>query len=308
MAKKKNIKNAAQGIVKQEESMKSKVEIKSPDKNRQENMSRIVGSIFIGLGVLLVAFGVYSFIRFREEPALDIELEAPILSEVTSLTSGDTILIRGNAKGFEDVFVYVNDIKVASVKVGDDDIFTYEYKVDSEGEYIVTVAGVKGFPNRVMGPKSDIKSALVDWTDPNPELFTFTYGEETNKDTFIVAGNAEPLSTVTVKRGTDSYSAIADSNGKYRIDGIALDEGKNVFTTTVKDQAGNEITLDEKIRVTYSPSGSINGDAVAGVSDDIPQAAGEFDMLIGNNLMLLFGVIAMVAFGISYVYVNKKYR
>lgn len=308
MAKKKNIKNAAPRVVKQEESMKSKVEIKSPDKDRQEKMSRIVGSIFIGFGVLLVAFGIYSFIRFREEPALDIGLEAPTLSEVTPLTNGDTVLVRGIAKGYEDVFVYVDNVKIGSVKVADDGTFAYEYKVEDEGEYIINVAGVKGFPNRIMSPKSDMKSAIVDRTDPNPENFSFVYGEETNKETFIVAGNAEPMSTVTIKRGTDSYSAVADSEGKYRIEGIVLDDGKNVFTTTVKDQAGNEIVLDEKIRVTYSPSGSINGDAVAGVSDDIPQAAGEFDTLIGNKLMLVFGVIAMAAFGISYTFVNKKYR
>jgi hypothetical protein len=308
VAKKKNIKNAAQKAVKQEESMKSKVEIKSPDKDRQEKMSRIVGSIFIGLGVLLVAFGIYSFIRFREEPALDINLEAPTLNEVTPLTNGETITIRGTAQDFDDVFIYVNDTKIASVKVEDDDTFSYEYTVDKEGEYIISAAGVKGFPNRVIGPRSDIRSSIVDRTDPNPENFTFVYGEETNKDTFIVAGNAEPLSTITVKRGTESYSAVADSEGKYRIEGITLDDGKNVFTVSAKDQAGNEIVLDDKIRVTYSPTGDINGDAVAGVSDDIPQAAGELDTLIGNQLMILFGVLAVIAFGTSYAYSYRKNR
>ena len=51
MAKKKNTKSAAQtDVAKQQkqENMKSKVEIKQPERN-QEKMSRIVGSIFIGL-------------------------------------------------------------------------------------------------------------------------------------------------------------------------------------------------------------------------------------------------------------------
>ena len=309
MAKKKNIKNTTPKNSNQEESMKSKVEIKSPEKNRQEKMSRIVGSVFIGLGVLLVAFGIYSFIRFREEPALNIDLEAPTLSEVTPLTNGKSITIRGKASGFEDVFIYSNDIKIGSTKVQDDGTFSYEYTVDKEGEYIISAAGVKGFPNRVMSPRSDIKSAVVDWTKPDASKFTSVYGGETNKNTFTVAGNAEPLSTVTINRGTQSYSAVADNDGKYRIEGIALDEGKNVFTVTVKDKAGNETTIEEKIRVTYSPTGSINGDAVSGVSNEnIPQAAGELDTFIENQIMLIFAVIAIIAFGVSYTYAYKKNR
>lgn len=308
MAKKKNNKNAAQKDIKQqkEESMKSKVEIKQPGKDRQEKMSRVVGSIFIGLGVLLVAFGIYSFIRFREDPALDIELEAPVLNEVTPLTSGEKIIVRGTAKDFEDVFIYVNDVKVGSAKVTEDDSFSYEYTAEEEGDYIISIAGVKGFPNRVMGPRSDIKTSVVDWTNPNADDIELVYGEETNKETFILAGSAEPLSTITVKRGTSSYDALVNDEGKFRIEGIALEEGKNVFTMSIKDQAGNTITLEEKVRVTYSPQGDINGDAV--VDGDIPQASGELDALIGNQLMFIFGLIALTAFGTSFVYMYKKQR
>ena len=309
MAKKKNIKNSAQtDVAKQqkEENMKSKVEIKQPVRSSQEKMSRLVGSIFIGLGVLLVAFGIYSFIRFREEPALDIELEAPVLTEVTSLTSGDKIQVRGDAVMYDDVYVYVNDVKVGSSKVGEDDKFSFEYVVESQGEYSVNVTGVKGFPNRVMGPRSDIKVAVVDWTDPDVELVTLKYGEETNKETFIMAGVSEPLSTVTVKRGILSYDTIANAQGEYRLEGIELEEGKNVFTVSIKDQAGNEITLEEKVRVTYSPMGDINGDAV--VDGNIPQASGEFDALIGNQIMMMFAAIALLAFGSSMVVMYNKRR
>lgn len=309
MAKKKDIKNTTQtNVVKQqkEENMKSKVEIKKPERNSQEKMSRLVGSIFIGLGVLLVAFGIYSFIRFREEPVLDIELEAPVLTEVTSLTSGDKVQVRGTAPMYDDVYIYVNDVKVGSSKVGDDDNFSFEYVVDAQGEYSVNVAGVKGFPNRVMGPRSDIKVATVDWTEPDIDTVTLKYGEETNKDTFIMAGISEPLSTVTVKRGILSYSTIANAQGEYRLEGIELEEGKNVFTVSIKDQAGNEVTLEEKVRVTYSPMGDINGDAV--VDGNIPQASGEFDTLIGNQIMMMFGAIALVAFGSSMVVMYNKRR
>lgn len=307
MAKKKTTKSAAQTkVAKQQSDMKSKVEIKQPERNSQEKMSRLVGSIFIGLGVLLVAFGIYSFIRFREEPTLDVELEAPVLSEVTSLTSGENIVIRGTAPDYDDVFIYINDIKIGSTKVDGDNEFMFEYTVEGEGDYAVNVAGVKGFPNRVIGPRSEIKMAKVDWTAPTEESVSFKYGEETNKDTFIIAGTAEPLSTVTVKRGILSYDVLANEDGEFRLEGIELEEGRNVFTMSVKDAAGNEITLEEKIRVTYSPGGSVNGDAV--VDGNIPQASGELDALFGNNLMLIFGLIALIAFGSSFSVMYYKRR
>ena len=77
MAKKKNIKKSASKVSKKEESMKNKVEIKQPSSVKQEKLSRLVGSIFIGLGVLLVAFGIFSYIKYREEPLLDPEFESP---------------------------------------------------------------------------------------------------------------------------------------------------------------------------------------------------------------------------------------
>ncbi|MGI6423530.1 MAG: Ig-like domain-containing protein [Candidatus Dojkabacteria bacterium] len=306
MAKNKNSKIAAPKKTAKQESMKSKVEIKQPVRNRQERMSRLVGSIFIGLGVLLVAFGIYSFIRFREEPVLNIELEAPVLSEVTQITNEKEITVRGLASGYDDVYIYVNDVKIGSSKVNSESEFLYRYSVESEGEFAVNVAGVKGFPNRVIGPRSEIKVAKVDWSAPSQDSISFKYGEETNKDTFIIAGNAEALSSVIVKRGTLSYDTIADADGKFRIEGIDLEEGKNVFTLTVRDQAGNETVLDEKVRVTYSPLGSVNGDAV--VDENIPQASGELDVLLGNSLMMVFAIVALLAFATSFLSLSYHKR
>ncbi len=52
--------------------------------------------------------------------------------------------------------------------------------------------------------------------------------------------------------------------------------------------------------------GDINGDAV--VDGNIPQASGEFDTLIGNQIMMMFGAIALVAFGSSMVVMYNKRR
>ncbi len=306
MAKKKNIKKSASKVSKKEESMKNKVEIKQPVSLRQERLSRLVGSIFIGLGVLLVAFGIFSYIKYREEPLLDPEFESPLLENVTSVTNGDVIKIQGSAKGYDNVFIYANDEKIAEVKVEDDSKFSYEYPVEKEGEYKIAIAGVNGFPSRKISPKSEIATSIVDRTAPSKEGVTLKYGTETNKNTFILVGTVEPNTTIEVKRGTDSFSALADKDGNFRIEGIKLEEGKNVYSVYIKDLAGNEVQLDEKVRVNYSSLGSVNGDAV--VDQNIPQAAGTFDELIGNNLMMVFGLLALLAFIISssVVYLKNK--
>ncbi len=293
MAKKKdNKKNAPK--YQDSESMMSKVEIKQPMPANQEKISRLVGSVFIGLGILLVAFGIFSYIKFREEPLLDPKLESPKLEEVTSITNGEKILVKGIASGYDNVFIYLEEEKVGDVKVDDESKFSYEYTAEDEGNYKFFVAGVKGFPNRNISPKSEGLVAIVDRSAPSKDTVALKYGAETNKDTYILVGTTEPDATVKVKRGTESYEGLSDNAGAFRIEGIPLDEGKNVFSVYITDLAGNETVLDEKVRVSYSPSGSVNGDAV--VDENIPQAAGTFDELFGNNLMMLFGILAFIAF------------
>ncbi|KKP64772.1 MAG: hypothetical protein UR61_C0040G0005 [candidate division WS6 bacterium GW2011_GWE1_34_7] len=302
MAKDNNTKYSAS----QEDSMKSKVEIKQPLPQNQEKISRLVGSVFIGMGILLVAFGIFSFIKFREEPLLDPELEAPAAASVTSITNDETIVVKGEAKGYDSIFVYVNEEKVGEAKVGDDAKYSFEYTVEEQGEYSIAVAGVKGFPNRYISPMSESKISVVDYTSPDKDTVTIKYGPETNKDTFILIGTTEADATIEVKRGTESFEGLADKEGKFRIEGITLDEGKNVFSVYITDLAGNQVLLDEKVRITYSASGDVNGDAV--IDEDIPQAAGTFDEIFGNQLMMLFGIIALLAFSTSSTFVYLKNR
>jgi hypothetical protein len=306
VARKKIINKKASKDFQQESSMRSKVEIKQPLPHNQEKISRLVGSVFIGLGVLLVAFGIFSFIKYREEPLLDPELEAPKITKMTSLTNEDEISIEGEAKGYDMVFVYEGEEKVGEAKVGDEGEFSFEYIVEDEGEYALQVGGVKGFPNRYISPLSKEELSIVDKTGPSSESVTLKYGPETNKDTFILVGTTEPEATVEVKRGTESFGGIASTDGEFRVEDIRLDEGKNVFSVYVSDIAGNETAIDEKVRVTYTPGGSVNGDAV--VDENIPQAAGTLDDLFANNLMMIFGLIALVALfaSSSVVYLKNK--
>lgn len=311
---KKVVKKEAPKVVKKVESMKEKVEVKSP--NSGDKASRIVGTIFIGLGVLLVAFGVYSFIQFRSDPTYDESFEVPVLEFVTQITNDKEILIKGVAQEYDSVAIFVNDQKVGEAKV-EDGVYEYTYEVEDEGDYAVSVAGLRGFPIRKISARSAELFAEVDMTAPSSDV-ELVYGTETNKETFKLTGTSEADVTVEVKRGVDVYSAVADSDGYFEITDILLDEGKNVYTVAVSDRAGNTVSLDEKIRVEYAIDGDVNGDAVAdeyaqdlgkevaGTGDSLPQASGELDNLVVRYLMILFGIAAIFVFSGSWIYASKK--
>lgn len=288
-------------------SMLSKVEIKKPTK--QDKVSRIVGTIFIFLGILLISYGIYSFIRFSRTPELDESLDVPSLSGTEVLTNRDDIVIRGEAEGFDEVFVYVDNEEVGRVKVDRESTFEYEHNIEEEGKYAVSVAGVRGFPKRYISLQSEMRMVEVDRTPP--ELTEIDYPVEVGTETFTLVGNVEPNAEVVVRRGTDKYKATCDEEGDFRIEGILLDDGPNVFGLTLKDEAGNEVEVEEKVRVIYSEDSDVDGDAVM---DELPVASGDLQSamegVMGNNLMMVFGFLAIVGFFLSsgVVLVKNKSR
>jgi hypothetical protein len=295
-------------ITKKKESMKEKVEIKSP--KGADKASRIVGTIFIGLGILLVAFGIYSFLNFRAEPTYNEDLAIPTMEYVTDLTNGEEIVVKGNAAGLDSVAVFINDERVGETRVKDDS-YEYAYEVESEGEYAVSVAGLQGFPFREISARSSEEIAIVDRTTPDTEDIDLVYTKETGESVFVLSGNVEPNAAVEVRRGVSTYQATADEKGDFKIEGIALDEGKNVFYLSLTDLAGNTVSLDEKVRVAYSPGADLNGDGVtdsgvAGVDDTLPQASGELDSAIARTLMLIFAIAAIFIFSGSSIYALKR--
>jgi hypothetical protein len=321
MAKKKSNKNSKapknqkrvptkEGRKINKESMKKKVEIKSP--SDADKASRIVGTIFIGLGILLVAFGVYSFLKFRAEPTYNEQLEAPTVEQVTELTNGESITVKGKAPGYNSVALYVNDEKVKEERVKDNQ-YEITYEIEEEGEYIVSVAALQGFPFREISPKSESKIAVVDRTAPDADNIKLSYVEETAQPTFTLTGSTEPKVTIEVRRGINTYDATANEEGEFKVEGIALDEGRNVFYLSLTDQAGNTVSLDEKVRIAYSPGADLNGDGVsddkdvAGTDDTLPQADGLLDNLLVRNLMLIFGLASLFVFSGSSIYAfNRK--
>ncbi len=287
------------------DSMVSKVEIKRPED--QEKISKIVGSIFIFLGILLISYGIYSFVKFSKTPQLDESLESPSLSGTEVLTNDEEIVIRGLADGYDEVFVYVDNEEVSRTKVMKDSTFEYTHATPVEGKYAVSVAGVKGFPKRYISMQSEMRIVEVDRTVP--VLAEIKYSPEVGTETFTVIGKVEPGAEVTVRRGTDKYVVTCDDNGDFKIMGILLDEGPNVFAVEVMDKAGNVTKQEDGIKIAYSPNSTVNGDAI---SDYLPVAAGELEaamkIIKENNLMVIFGLIALIAFMLSSGFALVKYK
>ncbi|MFA5633591.1 MAG: hypothetical protein WCY00_01630 [Candidatus Dojkabacteria bacterium] len=307
MAKKKNktVKKDSTKKLKKE-SMVKKVEIKEP--KDQEKLSRVVGGMFIFLGILLISYGIFSFIKFNKTPELDETLDLPSLAGTEMLTSAEEITIRGTATDFDQVFVYVDNDEVARVKVADDFTFEYLYSVEQEGKYAVSVAGVKGFPKRYISSQSDMRIIEVDWTPP--ELVDLQYPVEVGTETFTVVGMVEPNCEATLRRGTDKYVGNCDEQGNFKIEGIVLeDDGPNIFTLEIADEAGNIIEIEEKVKVIYSMESDVDGNAVF---DELPVASGELEaamkVIKENNLMVLFGIIALAALMFSSMFVLVKYK
>lgn len=310
MAKKKSkssIQTAPKNIPNKKDSMLSKVEVKKPQD--QEKISRIVGTIFIVLGVLLISFGIYSFIKYNRNPEINTSYESPVMVGVNELTKEDSVVIRGSASGYDQVFIYVDGEEIGRVKVAKDGSYEYTLNLVDEGKYAVTVAGVKGFPRRYISPTSEVLTVTIDKTAPT--ISKIKYPAEVGTKTFSLTGVVEPNAVVTVKRGTGLYRATCDKDGNFKISGIILEAGPNVFNIELKDEAGNEVKVEEKVKVIYSEDSSVNGEAVDDTS--IPVAAGELDsamsVILGNKLMILFGILALVGMFSStgvLLYRNRK--
>lgn len=292
--------------VQKESTMVSKVEVKTPQNT--EKVSRTVGLIFIVLGVCLVAFGIYSFVKYSSTPKLDDSLLSPSITEIPTDTNSNEITIKGSAEGYDKVFVYVNGNQLETANVDAGGKFTANITLDSEGKYEITVAGVKGFPQRHLSTQSTVQ--IVNLDKQAPVLSDIKYPSEVGTATFTVTGKVEKDAQVIIKRGTDYYSATCDDQGNFKIASIALDKGANVFNMLLKDTAGNETVLEGGIKITYSQDSGVNGDAVT--DNSLPVAAGEMsrmkDFFLGNNLVMVFGLLALLS-GItttSVLYVKNR--
>ena len=289
------------------DSMVSKVEIRE---KRESSLSRLIGTLFIVFGLLLIGYGIFSYIKNNKNPQLDESLSSPSIADTVTAVNGENMVVKGIAEGFKNAQVYIDNELVGTAKIGKDGNFEFIQKIEDEGKYIVSVSAIKGFLKKIVTPKSDPIIVSVDRTAP--ELSKINYSKEVGTETFALSGEAEPGSKVVVKRGTDIYEAEVGNDGKFVLKDISLrEEGSNVFSVVLKDEAGNSKEVEEKVSVVYSKDSSVNGNAV--IDSDLPVAAGELQLALSilkdGQIMGIIGILALIAFlASSGIVIYKKNR
>lgn len=297
MAKKKNKsakKITAKKVNSSKDSMLSKVEIKDI---KDRSLSRLIGTLFIVIGLLLIGYGVFSFVKGEKNPVLDETLTPPSLAETPLAINGEEIIVKGEASGYKRAQIYLDNELVKTVRINKDGKYEYKHKIEGEGKYILSTAALKGCFKKTTTPKSDPIIVTVDRTAP--ELAKINYLEEVGTETFAITGEGEPNTFVIVKRGTDVYETEVGEDGKFVIKDITLrDDGVNVYSVVLKDEAGNTREVDEKVSVIYSEHSSVNGNAV--IDSDLPVASGELELALSiirdGKMMAILGLLALVAF------------
>jgi len=297
VAKKKNKsakKITAKNINNSRDSMVSKVGI---IEKRDSSLSRFIGTLFIIIGLLLIGYGIFSFIKSNKSPKLDEALTPPSLAQTPLAVNGDEIIVKGEAPGYRKAQIYLDNELVKTVRIDKNGNYEYKHKIADEGKYILSTAALKGFFKKISTPKSDPVIVTVDRTAP--ELSKINYSQEVGTETFAIVGEGEPDSLVIVKRGTDVYEAEVNEDGKFAVKDIVLrDDGVNVYSVVLKDKAGNTREVEEKVSVVYSEHSSVNGNAV--IDSDLPVAAGELEIALSiirdGKIMTILGLLALITF------------
>jgi len=291
---------------KQQRTMSEKITLQRKD---HEMASRVVGTIFIIVGTILVGLGIYSFVTYKTEPELDESLTTPILRELSSVTNDRIVELGGTAEGIQKVRIFLDDVLLETIKV-EDGKFEYQWEVEDEGIYAISVDGLKGFPRQKKSEMSETTFLTIDWTPPSSNI-SLEYPTEVVMESFLVEGIIDPKTILLLKRGTQIYSGVSDRDGNVELVVDLLDEGKNVFGLLLQDEAGNETVPEEKVRITYSPNAHINGNGIQGVSTEIPEASGNLSEammeVFNNELMMFFGLLAILGmFVTSTILIKKK--
>ncbi len=285
---------------KQKKSKSAKSSMVDKTKVKVEKKDEILGRRVVGMGFALVGFllilGVIILnVLDNVEPRLDEDLNVPVLNELNEFTNEDSILLTGEVEDVEQVVFYVNDrMQTRSAEVEDDE-FEFEYVFPDEGEYVFEAVSIEGFPFRKGSEKSESVGITVDWTAPSADI-QIEYESEVEDGFVDIRGEAEPNITFRLLSNDEEvYSVETDDEGKFEIENIVLAEGENEFKVELEDRAGNKNVLARKVEVTSL----VEGDEEVLAMKDIPEASGDlsraFGMILNNNLMFTFGVLALVA-------------
>lgn len=288
-------------------------------------MAKFVGTALIVLGVLFVLLAILVVFLSRRPASVNSDLPVPSIN-APKQTKEESIKVKGETEDNGSVMFWVDGNIYPEVATANGE-GKYEINIEAkeEGEYKIAAAYVKGFPVKQRSEKSKEVKVLVDRTPPSSDA-KLDYEKVVSGDKMTIRGNTEPNTKVTVKLNGEEYSTTSDENGDFVVEDIRLSPGSNRMSVVFEDEAGNQVELDDDLVVDYVPGGDIDGDGIRDIGIDIdgdgipdvddgtelPEASGELeaamDFLLGNRLMMLFGLLALAVFGVNTGLVAMKLR
>jgi len=281
---------------------------KQPKTNStSDKTSKVLGAIFVITGLtlifLLILYYFISRLPYRKDPNMPI----PTLNEIEEVTNDETITITGDVIPGEKVALYM-DGKEENEYITADDSGKFEFRdveLEHEGETKFEAATIRGSIFKKRSEKSNTIATEIDWTAPSGKV-ELDYDEISTIGTTKVEGHAEKNSYVILRSDDTEYETKTDNEGDFIFENIKLEEGKNTYKTSVRDEAGNEVLSSSKVEITKE-TGDINGPGAAisyrQDSTKLPESAGELEKALeiirGNDIMFIIGLISILAFGVS---------
>lgn len=288
-----------------DEKMVDKVN-KQMENDEESLMARVIGLGLVLFGFIFVVLTVVLLVLSTRPPRIDENLTIPEIS-AEEYTNSETVKVQGSAPAETTVMFFVDGEEVEqTTETNDEGLFVSDVPLsDEEKSYEITAATLEGFPLRKRSKQSEPIAVTVDKSAPSADA-DIAFDPISRDGKFVIQGNTgEGNTTITITDGENEYTTVTDENGAFVIEGIEL-KGKNTnFTMTLTDRAGNTVALEREIAVefpnydTLAGGGDLNGDGVAdGPSNpDLPEASGPLDdamdVLFGNELMVIFGMVAL---------------
>lgn len=301
-----------EGVINFSQNSKSnKTDSSKTKKTEGKFPTRIIGGIFVILGLglvgLLIALFVISRLPYRTDPKMPI----PTLDKLDEYTKDDKIDITGEVTPGEKVRLYQDgELLKGDVKADKSGDFKFDdVELEEEGETKFQAVTVSGTIFKKRSEKSNVVKTKVDWSAPSGKV-KLEYEKESSKDKANITGEADKNSYVILRGEDDEYETKTNDKGKFEFEEVELEEGKNEFKVSVKDEAGNEVLSSSQVEINYD-AGDVNGDGAStgddqdgeGGKEGLPESAGELeaamDFLLGNKLMLALGLVALAVFASS---------
>lgn len=284
-------------------------------KDSDTRLARFIGMAIIILGVVILLMVLAAAFLANRDPRVDKGLTVPTVKVEEYVDSKD-FDVRGQTDPDTEVEIRVQsdfdsskdeyqNTETYSVEVDGDGEFVAEVSVDEEGEYAVSAATIKGFPIKSISEFSEPVVVTVDTTAPSANV-ELNY-PDTAKSGFTLSGTVDPDTEVILEGEDTTYIDISDDEGAFAIENIDMgDKEESEFTVVLRDKAGNERELNEKVVVRNTAvtgqEGDLNGDGVT-TGPDLPEASGPLEdglaAVASNQLIVLMGLAALGIFAVN---------